>query len=182
MLRDEYLLNSELFKELSKKDVLRIQQMQIAYRTGKFCLFESNIETLTDSLFPETGESDKKHSDLVQAIYLHKEQTLEPFVGPIDDLCPEYPVLFGKIDIMAISGRISHVIEVKTDAADHSIVGQVMKYYIGLSLKLIQKFWDEVQIVTICPGYEKSAYHGLRQINAKPLLIDTRTLKVTLLG
>ena len=53
-----------------------------------------------------------------------------------------------------------------------------MKYYIGMCLQLSLKFFRDVKIITICPGYDQAACNGLRQIGATMLLIDPVTLKV----
>ena len=71
------------------------------------------------------------------------------------------------------------MIEVKTEPAEHDIIGQVMKYFIGLSLKLILRHFNEVKMITLCPGYNEMAFKGLQQIGALPLLINPKNFRVT---
>jgi hypothetical protein len=179
MLLDHYENHPESFSQFSKQEVLRIKQMQNAYKTGRIILFEgTDISQYSD---PPQGahKSDKNHKELCIGIYLHRAQTLEPYTGPVESACLEYPVLYGDIDIMIQSGLCAYVIEVKTEPAEHDIIGQVMKYFIGLSLKLILRHFNEVKMITLCPGYNPMAYKGLQQIGALPLIIDPKTFKVS---
>ena len=180
MLRDQFSEHPSSFEQFNRHDVLRIKQMQDSYKSGIIELFTgSKIDSFSDAILPSLEKSSKPHKGLVMDIYRNQKTLLEPFTGPIEMISDEFPIIFGSLDLMAISNRrCAYVIEVKTDQADHSIVGQVMKYYIGLCLKLILKFWDEVKIITICPGYDESAYNGLRQIGAQPLLINIPKMRI----
>jgi hypothetical protein len=167
--------------QLPSQDRARLNSMQRSFQTGTFSLFEGNLSEFTNIILPDNEKSEKNHKELVKEIYRNRKTTLEPFIGPIEDVCPEYPVLDGSLDMMALKGLCAYIIEVKTVTADHAIVGQVMKYYVGMCLKLILKFFNEVKIVTICPGYDPASYRGLRQIGATILAIDPKSLKTTLL-
>ena len=179
MLLEQYKHAPETFKQFSKQEILRLKQMQTAYKTGRIILFEgTDIAQYTNP--PRGGEkSDKNHKELCMGIYLHQKQTLEPYTGPIDSVCLEFPVIYGSIDLMVQSGMCAYVIEVKTEPAEHDIIGQVMKYYIGLSLKLILKHFNEVKMITLCPGYNPMAYKGLQQIGALPLIINPKNFQIT---
>ena len=178
LLQKQYSENPESFKTLHKLDVLRLIQMQETFNTGVYSPFKGHSIDFSSIIAPIMANVPQKHKDLVLAIYKNKEQTLEPYMGPVEDACPEYPILYGNIDLMARNGDCAYIIEVKTDPANHAIVGQVMKYYIGMCLQLSLKFFRDVKIITICPGYDQAACNGLRQIGATMLLIDPVTLKV----
>jgi hypothetical protein len=179
MLLDHYKHFPESFKQFNKHEILRISQMQTAYKNGRIILFEGTDTSQLPNL-PYRGEkSDKNHAELCMGIYLNRKQTLEPYTGPIENACLEFPVLYGNIDIMAQSGMCAYVIEVKTEPAEHDIIGQVMKYFIGLSLKLILKHFNEVKMITICPGYNPIAYKGLQQIGALPLIINSKNFQTS---
>jgi hypothetical protein len=177
MFLDQYKNEPETFKQFNKPELLRIKQMQDAYKSGHINLFNgADISQYSDP--PKGEKSEKNHKELCMGIYLHKEQTLEPYTGPISQACFEFPVIYGDIDLMIQSNMCAYVVEVKSQPAEHDIIGQVMKYYVGLSLKLILKHFNEVKMITICPGYNQSAYNGLRQIGALPLIIDPQNFNV----
>lgn len=178
ILLDQYKSHPKSFSVFSRNDVQRLIQMQHAYKTGNFNLFQNNNDTI--SIIPPKGEDLKqKHSDIIQHLYKNKETMIVPYTGTIDDVCPEYPVLFGNIDLLVISNGCAYSFEIKTDQATHAIVGQQMKYFVGLCLKLNLKYYNDVKLVTICPGYDNSAYIGLKQLGALMLVIDCNTLNVS---
>jgi hypothetical protein len=179
MLIDQFKKHPQTFKMFSKIEVLRLVQMEEAFKTGSYNLFKGNSLDFSKMIFPKIENVDQKHKDLVMEIYKNREETLIPYTGTIDEVCPEYPVLYGDIDLMIISSRCAYAIEFKTDTANHSIVGQLMKYYIGLSLKYNLKFFDDVKLISICPSYDPAALNGLRQIGATILTVNPKTLKVS---
>lgn len=179
MLKKQYLDFPESFQILSQNEVNRLLQMEQAFKTNTFNIFNGSTAELGNNILPKMEEVEIKHRDLVFDIYQNRETTLIPHTGPIDSACFEYPVLYGNIDLMAQSGKCAYAIEFKTDTASHAIVGQVMKYYIGLSLLYNLKFFNDVKLITICPGYDQAAYNGLKQIGATMLLVDPKSLKVT---
>lgn len=176
---DQYKNFPKTFKQFNKHDVLRIKQMQDFFKFGKHTLFEGSSGVTYESRPPKGEKCDKKHKDLCLSIYLNKNHIIEPHTGPIDEICFEHPVIYGDIDILVQSGPCVYIIEVKTDPAEHDIIGQVMKYYIGMSLKLNLKYYQEIKMITICPGYNPSAFNGLLQIGAKPLLINTEKMELS---
>jgi hypothetical protein len=171
LLTHQYQSFPESFKVLSKPDVIRIRQMQDSYRTGRFTLFDL-VPDLSMPNFPTSGKSDRKHGELCMEIWKRRESVLEPHTGLIDSACLEYPVRFGKVDLMVQSGSCAYIVEVKTETADHAIVGQVMKYFVGMCLKLILKMFNEIKIITLCPSYDEASMLGLRQIGAKALILN----------
>jgi len=177
MLKNQYKKYPESFKILTKNDLFRLGQVQDDIKNNRFSLFSGPLDmddSVSEALKRE--KSDKKHSDLCIAIA--EDRKFRNRIGPIDFVSLEHPVMFGSIDILFQSRKTAYIIEVKTDNADHAIIGQVRKYFIGLSLKLILRLFDEIKIITLCPGYDRASLTGLRQIGAKPLLIDTNTLEV----
>ena len=179
MLNEQFIKHPKSFRFLLKNEVLRIIQMEDAFKTGTFNLFCGNTIDFTETILPKIDNVGVKHRELVLSIYQDRERSLVPYIGPIDDACPEYPVLYGDIDLMVLSNKCAYAIEFKTDTASHAIIGQVMKYYIGLCLKFNLKFFNDVKLITICPGYDQAAYKGLRQLGATLLLVDPKTLKVS---
>jgi len=177
ILSDQYKRFPGTFKQFSKNDVLRLIRMQEAYKTGTFNLFKSISLNTSNTVLPKMGDIDQSHQNLVWEVY--KRGVLEKYTGPIENVCPEYPVLYGNIDLMIIAGNCAYAVEFKTDTADHSIIGQVTKYYIGLCLQLNLKFYNDVKIITVCPGYDPVALKALKQIGTIILLIDPKTLKVS---
>ena len=167
------------FSLLTDKDQIRLRQMQSAFYTGRFVIFEGCTYEFSNIILPDPGKSDKNHKELVNEIYKQRAVILEPYTGPIEDACIEYPVIDGFVDLMAQSNRCAYIIEVKTSTADHAIIGQTMKYYVGVSLQLVLKFFNDVKIITICPGYDPASYRGLKQIGATILSINTENMKVS---
>jgi hypothetical protein len=152
--------------------------MQEAFRTGVFHLFKGIDLDFTNTALPKTNDIDQSHQILIHEVY--KNGILDKFIGsPLDNVCLEYPVIYGNIDLMIIANNCAYAIEFKTDTATHAILGQVTKYYIGLCLKLNLKFFNEVKIITVCPGYDPIALKGLKQIGATTLIVDSRTLNVS---
>ena len=177
MLAYQYFHYPEVFKMFCQNDVQRLIKMQEAYRTGIFNLFPGNPLELSSTILPKMDSIEQTHLDLIRNVY--QSGALEKYTGPMDEVCLEYPVHYGNIDLMAISNKCAYVIEFKTDTATHAIIGQVMKYFIGLSLKFNLKFFNEVKIITVCPGYDPIALKGLKQIGAITLLVDSKTFKVS---
>jgi hypothetical protein len=151
--------------------------MQEAFKTGVFNLFKGIPLNFSNTILPKMDDVEQSHQDLIRKIY--KNGILEKYIGALDNVCLEYPVLYGDIDLMAISNKCAHIVEFKTDTATHAIIGQVIKYYIGLCLKFNLKFFNEVKIITICPGYDPIALKGLKQIGATTLLVDSKTFKIS---
>ena len=177
MLAYQYYHFPDSFKMFSQNEVQRLIQMQEAFRTGVFNIFKGIPLDFSNTVLPKMDNIDQPHQDLIQEVYQSK--ALEPHIGPDAEICLEYPVIYGSIDLMAIANQCAYVIEFKTDTATHAIIGQVMKYYIGLSLKFNLRFFNEVKIITVCPGYDPIALKGLKQIGATTLLVDSKTLKVS---
>jgi hypothetical protein len=178
MLRNQYQEHPTTFKIFSKPQLLWIKKMQDSYKTNSFTLFEEVPLCLEKYTPPRGSKSEQKHHDLCMDIWKNRTTTIEPYTGPIDSTCYEFPVIYGNIDLLVQSKRIIHIIEVKTETATHAIVGQVMKYYVGMCLKLFLKLFDEIKMITICPGYDQASFDGLRQIGATPLIIDSKSLIV----
>lgn len=177
MLAYQYYHYPDSFKKFSRNEVQKLIQMQGAFRTGVFNLFQGTPLDLSSMILPKMNNINQPHQDLISEVYQNK--VLDPYIGTEADVCLEYPVIYGNIDLMAISNQCAFVVEFKTDTASHAIIGQVIKYYIGLSLKLNLRFYNDVKIITICPGYDPIALKGLKQIGTTTLLVDSKTLKVS---
>jgi hypothetical protein len=177
VLVDHYKTNPESLKILSKNDLIRLKKIQDDILNNRYTLFSGSLDLSVN--LPEFREEkgNVKHADLCNRI-IGDPKILESIIGPINYLSREHPTPFGPIDIVAQSLDTIYVIEVKTSKSDHSIIGQVMKYFIALSLKLIIKHYDNVKMITLCPGYDKASYFGLKQIGARPLIINTKTLEI----
>lgn len=177
MLAHQYYHYPSSFKIFSQNEVQRLIQMQEAFRTGVFNLFKGVPLDFSNTVLPKMDNIDQSHQDLIREVYQSK--ALDRYIGTDTDICLEYPVIYGNIDLMAIADQCAYVVEFKTDTATHAIIGQVMKYYIGLSLKFNLRFYNDVKIITVCPGYDPIALKGLKQIGATTLLVDSKTLKVS---
>lgn len=178
ILKDIYNKSPESFSVFSKKDILRIKQIQDDIKNNQFTLFSGSVNLNSD--IPESlkkEKTDKKHKELCLEI-IKNRNLLEKYTGTIHDLNREHPTRFGPVDIIIRNNRCIYVIEVKTKAADHSIIGQVQKYFIGISLKFILNIYDEVKIITLCPGYDETSYKGLKRINALPLILNSNPIKI----
>jgi hypothetical protein len=165
------------FKIFSQNDVHRLIRMQEAFKTGVFNLFKGISFDHPTTILPKMGDINQSHYELIRGVY--QSGALEKYTGPIDHTCLEYPVPYGNIDLMIISNNCAYVVEFKTDTANHAIIGQVIKYYIGLNLQLILKYFNDVKIITICPGYDQAALNGLKQIGATALLVEPKSLKLS---
>jgi len=177
ILADQFHRFPETFKRFSENDVHRLVSMQEAFKTGIFNLFKGISSDLSNTVLPKMEDIDQSHRDLVRNIY--KSGALNHYIGPNHTVCPEYPVIYGNIDLMALSNNCAYAIEFKTDTANHSIIGQVIKYYIGLGLQLNLKYFNDIKIITVCSGYDQVALKGLKQIGAITLLVDAKTLKIS---
>lgn len=171
MLLDLWQRHPESLKILSKNDLIRLKRVQSDIQENRYSLFNDRLDLFEAA--PEALKKEKsgaRHQDLCLEIARHKD-LLEPFTGPIDFMNLEHPVLFGSIDVLAVCGLTAYIVEVKTDSATHAIAGQVMKYFIGLSLTLSRKWIDDIKVITICPGYDRVAQMQLSQIGATCLLL-----------
>lgn len=178
MLRRHYHDHPNSLKTLSHVELGRLKHIQEDVQSGRYTLFHADMD-LSDDL-PEAlkkERSDKDHRALVRDIIRDLDE-LSKFTGVPELVNTEHPVNYGFLDLMVISNRIAWVVEVKTKSADHSIVGQMMKYFVGLSLKIVNRNFDEVKMITLCPGYDGAAFKGLKQIGARPLLLKTDPLKI----
>jgi RecB family endonuclease NucS len=180
MLQRQYQLYPQSFRSLTKSDILRIKKMKDAYNTKNFNLFEGiPIPQYSDVVVSCGEKGHKNHRQLCKEIYLNRATVLEPYTGVLDEVQTEYPVIYGSIDLLGQRGKTVYIIEVKTDTADHAIVGQVTKYYIGLSLQLHLKHFNDIGIITLCPGYDSFVYNQLKQMNAIPLLLDSQIIRLS---
>lgn len=183
MLKDHYQSHPGCLKKLTKNDLLRIKQVQEDILNNRHSLFTSHLDLnpgLPEALKKE--KTDQNHREMCNTIVRNSGRLLEPFTGPISFMNREHPSLFGPIDIVAQSGCCMYVIEAKTKSADHAIVGQIMKYFIGVSLRLSHRFFDEVKMITVCPGYDDPAFKGLKSIGAQTLLISSNLEKTSIIG
>lgn len=171
MIQDLYQESPKNLLSLSSRNIKRLKKIQDDILSGKHSLFSSDISCGPVTDICKNEKTDKRHVEICLEI-AKNPQILEPFTGPIDLLTLEYPTLFGPIDIMVLSRRTAYVVEVKTDTANHAILGQVTKYWIALSLKLSINHYDDVRIITACPGYDKISLIGLRNLNALKLKIS----------
>jgi hypothetical protein len=177
LLAHQYYNYPQTFKIFTKNDIHRLVRMQDAFKTGIFSLFNGITFDRSTPILPKMDDIDQSHYELIRGVY--KNGSLEKYTGQINSMCLEYPVPYGNIDLMVISRNCAYVIEFKTDTATHAIIGQVMKYYIGLNLKLNLKYFNDVKIITICPGYDQIALKGLKQMGATILLVEPKTLKLS---
>jgi hypothetical protein len=178
MLLDHYTKYPKSLLVLTKNDLLRLKQIQEDIVNNRYSLFSGTLDFNNNLPEFKKEKSDIKHAKLCDKL-IEKTDTLESLVGPINYISREHPTPFGPIDIVVQSGDTAFVIEVKTYKADHAIIGQVMKYFIALSLKLIIRHYDDIKMITLCPGYDKASYFGLKQIGARPLIINTNSLEIS---
>jgi hypothetical protein len=176
LLLDQYNRYPESFRSLTKNDILRIKRIQDDVLNNRYSLFSGPLEIGPAPEF-EQEKSVINHRQICDS-FMGRQSELEVFTGPINHMAREYSTIFGPVDIMVRSGDTVHIVEVKTLKTDHSIVGQVMKYYIGVSLWLMTRQFDDVKIITICPGYDKPSYLGLKQIGARTLIFNSKTLEI----
>ena len=164
---------------LTKNDLIRIKRIQDDVKNNQYSLFQGTLDFspgVPESLRKE--KSEKSHRELCQDIVERRESLLEPLLGPLKFISTEHPTIFGPIDILAQNGDTIHIIEVKTKSADHSIVGQLMKYYVGMSLKIPIRHFDDVKMMALCPGYDKASYSGLGNIGASIMLLKSKPLEI----
>ena len=179
MVLDHYNDYPESFRVLKPTYLRWLEKIQEDVKSGRYTLFSGALAS--NDIFLESlkrEKSDQKHKDICRNLILRKDDILAPITGPIDDINVEHPTIFGPIDIYVRSGACAYIIEVKSCSADHSIIGQVMKYYVAICLKLILKLYEEVKMITICPGYDKASFNGLKQIGAQPLVMCGKPLKI----
>jgi hypothetical protein len=167
------------FKIFTSNDFDRILMMERFYKTKQFLCFRDTDPVLSAVPPPILENTKETHRELVRKLYEARAQTLVPYTSEIEFVCPEFPVEFGNIDLVIHSKNTAYAVEVKTDPADHAIIGQVLKYYIGLSLNLCHKFYNDVKLITICPGYDSASIWGLKQMGVQTLLLNPDNLKVS---
>lgn len=178
MLLDHYNQYPNSFSVLSKKDLLRIKQIQKDIQENRHSLFSFPIDLNND--IPEAlkrEKSSKTHKEFCKAI-AKDPYILEPYTGHPEFVNLEHPTIYGPIDVIIYSNKCAYIIEIKTEAADHSIIGQVMKYYIGMSLKLSLGFFDDVKIICLCPGYDRMSYSNLKRIGAQCLILKDNPISI----
>jgi len=173
MLLNHYKKHKETFHILRPAYIQWIGNIQDDLHNNRYSLLSGNMSF--DETIPEAIKKEKtsqKHSEICHELVKRKKELLEPFTGPLQSMNFEQPTIYGPIDIYAQNGSVAYVIEVKTNTADHSIIGQVMKYYIGLCHKLILKMFEEVKTMTVCPGYDSISLKGLKRIGTTPILFE----------
>jgi hypothetical protein len=173
--KNEFPTSFDIF---TQNDLNRISLMDHFFKTGQFLCFKISDPVFSDTV-PQMEDTKESHRNIIRKLYDDREKSICPYTDGIDFICPEFPVESGNIDLVVYSKNIAYAIELKTTSADHSIIGQVLKYYIGLSLNLCHKFYNDVKLITICPGYDKTAFWGLKQMGVRTLLLDPYNLKVS---
>jgi len=176
MLKDLFAQNPDYFKVLSKKNLMWLKKIQNDINNNTFSLFSGTLN-LSENPYENREKTERKHSQLCLGLIKNKE-IFEPFTGKISSINIEHPTVYGPIDIFILSNETAYIIEVKTTSATHAIIGQVMKYWIAVSLKTNLKMFDEVKIITLCPSYDENAYKGLKSIQALPLILNDNPLRI----
>jgi hypothetical protein len=130
MLVEHYTRHPKSLLILTKNDLIRLKRIQEDIVNNKYSLFSGTIDS-NDNL-PEfkKEKNDIRHTILCDKI-IEKKEIIESITGPINYMSREHPTIFGPIDIVVQSEDTVFIIEVKTSRADHSIIGQVMKYFIA---------------------------------------------------
>ena len=183
ILADCYQSEPESFKTFNKAELLRIKKIQEDIRDNKWSLFSSPLDLCGEAPSCIRGEkSSKNHKDLCWQIAKNSKDTLEPFTGPINYMNFEHPTGYGPADLAVFGqNRICYIIEVKSTTADHAIVGQVLKYFIGMSVRLGLRIYDDVRMICMCPGYDKPAFNGLKSIGAQLCILKSDPISVSAL-
>jgi hypothetical protein len=179
VLLDHYNKYPESLLILTRNDLIRLKHIQNDIKNNSYTLLYGDINFSKYEL-PELKKekSSLNHNTLCNNI-INKQDLLGGIIGgTVDYVSREHPTFFGPIDIVAQHKDTVFIIEVKTYKTDHSIIGQVIKYYIALSLKLINRCYDDIKIITLCPGYDRASYIGLKQIGAKPMIINPNSLEI----
>lgn len=81
----------------------------------------------------------------------------------------EIPVDEGFVDVIidniVNNQTIRYLIELKAGIADHRVIGQIMKYKIYFTKKLLYKLWDDVEGIVIAHGFTENALIELKKLN-----------------
>lgn len=179
ILLDHYKKYGDSFKSLKKHELLWIKKIQNDVKNDTYSLFSGKIDFNSPILESLTKEkTSQNHKDICRELIKRKDELLTPLTGTIDFINTEHPTVFGIIDILIQSGRCAYVLEIKSTPADHKIIGQMMKYYVGLCLKIILKFYDEVKMISLCPGYDPETYKDLKRIGVSPYTIAGKPLQI----
>lgn len=79
----------------------------------------------------------------------------------------EHPIYEGyEVDITSkdLNEKEFWIIELKSESADHKIIGQCIKYIQYFEDRLIYKLYDKVRALTICGGYRRIALSELKKM------------------
>ena len=180
MLLEHYNEYPESFKILNRFDLQRLKQIQNDIRMDRYSLFSGTIDFSAD--IPKdikASKVSKRHKDLCDDL-IDCGGALDEIIGrPVTFRSREHSCAFGVIDILLQDDDYcAYIVEVKADQAKHDIVGQVMKYFVGISLKLNYRLYHDVKVITCAFGYTKEAISGLLQIGAMPTSICSNPLRL----
>jgi RecB family endonuclease NucS len=92
----------------------------------------------------------------------------------------QHSTYYGDIDILAKDENSIYIIELKKDVANHSIVGQVLKYALHFQKRLIYNLFNDVKIITIAGSYTNYAFNQLKAIGANTLIYNANNNNLNL--
>lgn len=181
MLLQHYNDCPSSFKILNRHDLRRLKQVQEDIKHNRYSLFSGSLDfsgDIPDSI--KTEKNKKKHKDICWEMVERRTDIFGPLIGNTITACSvEHPTIYGPIDILLQDDKgCAFVIELKSDQAKHDILGQVMKYFIAVSLKLNYRLYEDVKIITCAPGYSADCLKGLKGLGAIPTLISYKPLSI----
>lgn len=177
MLRDAFKDDPQSFVALGRNNLLRIKQMQEDIRNDRYTLLTGSGLDFSGAAGTASENRGTRHRDICLSII--RLGLLDRYIdGNVDLINMEHPVQYGSIDLLYLARGCAYIVEVKSGVADHAIVGQLGKYYVGMALKLNLKFFDDIKMIAVCTGYDEASLMGLKRMGVQPLLFRSKPPKV----
>lgn len=163
----------DIYKQLDKYDKYRYRTMCNSLNTGdytnklsKFFVNEESQRALSNDESNDISINEKK---LVRMIIKNEVLLRKVIKKDLRLACTELKTPYGYVDLVGYTKEYAVPIEVKLKTANHSIIGQILKYMKYFVYRLNYGLYRDVVGVLIAKGYTEDVLQECKKINVVPL-------------
>lgn len=172
-LKEEYKKSGNK-KSLTKLQLEELKNIRDSLKAGTLATSKW-LQEVQDAA-PEASQEPSqgiKEAEVVRKVHFDAHEDLRRIMGAdksfhlynLEHPCDPY----GRVDMLYQDKKTAYPVEVKRKEGTHALIGQIMKYSLAVKLKLHYKFYETVQPITICSGYDKFVLSELKKMGVKAL-------------
>lgn len=171
ILKPIYLEDRDQFKCLYPEKIRRLNIMikSITDNLPVYNVILNEFSSFNKSISFGSNVEIKEEEDLKREIINNEDKISKLLNMDIRLYGIEFPTKYGDCDLVFKGENSIVVIELKNDEADHSILGQVLKYGKYFLEKTSMKHWDYVYGITIAKKYNQYNLSQIKSCNILPI-------------